>query len=146
MQITYILFQSESPSGDRLTSLGAYLLICSIFVFFTMVEFALVLILKEVEDQRVHATSIAKEESNSGESILRRMREVQSTVTKISPIEATNHDLTTVGDNVQQRAILRINRPEFFARLTITRKIDFSTFILYHLAFLIFNFIYWLQL
>ena len=146
MQITYTLFQSESPSGDRLTSLGAYLLICSIFVFFTMVEFALVLVLKEVEDQIANATSIAKEDSNSGGFISRRMTEVQSTVTKISPIETTNQDLTTVGENVQQRAILRINRPKFFARLTVTRKIDFSTFVLYHLAFLIFNFIYWLQL
>ena len=111
-----------------------------------MVEFALVLVLKEVEDQIANATSIAKEDSNSGGFISRRMTEVQSTVTKISPIETTNQDLTTVGENVQQRAILRINRPKFFARLTVTRKIDFSTFVLYHLAFLIFNFIYWLQL
>ena len=46
----YCYIQSESPSGSKLNALGHYILVCFLFVFGTMVEFAIVLIGKQKGD------------------------------------------------------------------------------------------------
>ena len=48
----------ESPSGARLTSLGSYLFVSLVFAFLPIVEFALVLSIKEVKNRGTQGTSL----------------------------------------------------------------------------------------
>ena len=127
-----------------MTSLGSYILICSVFVFFTIAEFALVLLLKEVKDQGLNETKSKKDESKSAKFISTHLTEVQNTLTRTTPLEAMNYDLTEEDDTLQRRTTSRIKTPNCFKKLTLSRKIDLSTFVVYYLAFLLFNIIYWL--
>ena len=127
-----------------MTSLGSYILICLVFVFFTMAEFALVLLLKEVKDQGLNETKSKKDESKSAKFISLHLTEVQNTLTRTTPIEATNYDLTEADDTLQRRTTSRIKTPNCLKKLTLSRQIDLSSFLVYYLAFLLFNIIYWL--
>ena len=109
-----------------------------------MAEFALVLLLKEVKDQGLNETTSEKDESKSAEFISTHMKKDETTLMTITPLEATNHNLTDEDDTVQRRTTSWIKRPNFFKKLTRSRKIDLSTFLVYYLSFLLFNIIYWL--
>ena len=104
------------------------------------------LVFKEMRDQELHENSHSNDESKSGTFISKHITEMKSTVSNISPLATINPGLTKEGDNEQRRVISRINGPKFFQRLTVGRKIDVCAFVLYHLAYVTFNFIYWLQI
>ena len=105
------------------------------FVFVEMLEFALVLVLKE---QKFGETSHNKEKPEPIKIISKQPMEIQNAVGKVSNGDWNMTDVTESG---QTR--LWINKPRFFEKLPITRKIDFSAFIIYHFAYLLFNIIYW---
>ena len=134
------LFQTSGPSGDKLTSLGTYLLICLVFVFFTIVEFALVLL---VHENAMRKAGISKEGSKSEERISKHNTQVQKNVGKVSPFGAIQLGQKETGGTQRRRIIFLANRATFFEKLPLTRKIDFSAFVMYHFLHLLFNFIYW---
>lgn len=139
----YFFFQTESPSGDELTLLGAYLLISLIFVFFTVAEFAVLLILKEVHEQRLHLTDLSRDDSISRMVLSKYITRRQNTAGQVSELEKINDDLTNDGLNEQRRTMSHIITPKLFQTLPIIRKIDFYSFFLYHFTYVLFNFIYW---
>ena len=134
-------FQTDSPPGKGLTLLGAYLLISLVFVFFTMVEFAFVLAWREVNGQEVIENSMTKHESESENVISRKMTKQQNTITKVTPLVTMKHDLKEAGVTEQQPTIFRSNAN----KLTLARKIDFSSFLIYNFCYILFNFIYFVM-
>ena len=123
--------------------LGAYLLISLIFVFFTVAEFAVLLILKEVHEHELHRTGLTMDDSISGMVLSKYVTGRQNTAGQVSQLEKINDDLTNDGVNGQRRAMSHIITPKLFQTLPLIRKIDFSSFFLYHFTYVLFNFIYW---
>ena len=113
-----------------------------VFVFFTMVEFALVLVLKEVKDRRLHSFSLAEAKNQSGKVISKHLTEIENTAANISPLEVMDHHVKRKEVTERHQKRFGIREPKFFESSTVTRKIDFSAFVIYHFAYLIFNFIY----
>ena len=113
-----------------------------VFVFFTMVEFALVLVLKEVVDWRLHVSSLAKAENQSVKVIFKHLTTKENTTAKISPLEVMEPDVKIKEITERRKKSFGIRGAKFFESSTVTRKIDFSAFVIYHSAYLIFNFIY----
>ena len=123
--------------------LGAYLLISLIFVFFTVAEFAVLLILKEVHEQGLHRTGLTMDDSISGMVLSKYVTRRQNTAVQVSELEKINDDLTNDGVNEQRRTMSHIITPKLFQTLPLIRKIDFSAFFVYHFTYVLFNFIYW---
>ena len=61
----YFVFQSESPSSDRLNRLGVYLIVSLFFVISTIIELALVISLKRAGEWKLpKMINVVKIESN----------------------------------------------------------------------------------
>ena len=126
-----------------MTSLGSYILISLVFVFFTMVEFALVLILKEWNERTRYETT---DESKSEKLFSRRLTELQKNIANVSPPGGMMPDLKTKEDSGREQITIEINRPGFFANLPLNRKVDVFAFVIYHLFYSSFNLYYWTNL
>ena len=113
-----------------------------VFVFFTMVEFALVLLLKEVKNRRLYGSSLAKVENQSVKVISKHLTTKGNTTAKISPLDVMEPDLKKKEITERRKKSFGIRGAKFFESSTVTRKIDFCAFLIYHFAYLIFNFIY----
>ena len=105
------------------------------FVFVEMLEFALVLVLKE---QKLGERSHDKDKPEPIKIVSKQPMEIQNVKGKVS-----NGDLNITDVTESRQTKFWINKPKFFEKLPVTRKIDFSAFIIYHFAYLLFNIIYW---
>ena len=142
-----VYFQTESPSGASLTLLGAYLLLSLVFVFFTIVEFALVLVLKEKNRRRLQKKSVTRDEPISKKISSRFFKmELRKHVTNIVPIQEITPELERKRSVGKKRSIVWNSRSGVFATLPLTRKIDIFAFGIYHISFLFFNLYYWTNL
>ena len=108
-----------------------------------MLEFALVLVLKELYEPKLGKTTHDKDESESGKVISKQVKEMQITTRKILPFKEMNQDLDDNGVTESRQKTFRVKNPDFFENLPLTRKIDFLAFITYHFAYFLFNIIYW---
>ena len=104
-----------------------------------MLEFALVLVLKDLYEPKLGKTTNHDDKSDSGKIISRQMQEMQSSMGKVLPFEEMNSDI-----DINSRRFW-VKQPKFFEKLPFTRKIDFLAFIIYHIAYFLFNIIYWNQ-
>ena len=136
-------FQTLSPSEDMLSLLGFYLLASLVFVFFQMLEFAFVLVLKELYDPKLVKTNNDKDESESRKVISKQAIEMQITTGKVLPFKEMNRDLDMKGVTELRENTVRVKKSNFFEKLPLTRKIDSLAFIIYHFAYFLFNMIYW---
>ena len=123
--------------------LGAYLLISLVFVISTVAEFAVLLILKEVHDRRLHQTGLTSDDSTSQMVILKNVKRRQNTAGQALQLEEIDDDLTNEGVNELRQTIPHIITPKLIQTLPLMRKIDFSAFFIYHFTYVLFNFIYW---
>ena len=108
-----------------------------------MLEFALVLVLKELYEPKLVKNTHDKDESESGKVIAREAKEKQITMGKVLPFEEMDRDLDINGVPESRQNMVRVKKSNFFEKLPLTRKIDFSSFIIYHFAYFLFNMIYW---
>ena len=108
-----------------------------------MLEFALLLVLKELYEPKLGKTTHDKDESESGKVILKQVKEMLITTRKILPFKEMDRDLDINGVTELRQNMVRVKTSNFFERLPLTRKIDFSSFIIYHFAYFLFNMIYW---
>ena len=119
--------QSNSPVGQDLSALDIYLLVSLLFIFGTMIEFALVLLTNRTikpytgSNNRVYVYDEADFES------------LKENKTK----QAIHNQKLDMNDNP-----LFICPFLIFKRLELPTKIDFLTFVIYNLSYLIFNIIY----
>ena len=139
--------QTESPSGATLTLLGAYLLISLVFVFFTIVEFALVLVLKEMNRRRLQKKSFTRDEPTANRISSRFFKmELKNHITNISPIQEMTPELDRKTNSGGRKSVVRSSRSGVLATLPLTRKFDIFAFGIYHISFLLFNLYYWTHL
>ena len=108
-----------------------------------MVEFALVLILKEVNERRLYKTSHNKEDSWPEKVATEKLTEMQN---KVSSLQEIKPNLKKKEGAVLVRIIFWSIRPGFFADLPLTRKLDIFAFFTYHTSYLLFNLYYWTSL
>ena len=118
-----------------------------IFVFFTIAEFALVLIIKEGNEQKLQKTNVTTDKSKSEKVSFRQPTKLQQIkANKVSSIQETMHNLARKKDDEGEKIIFRILRLGFFPNLPLTRKIDVIAFVIYHLSYLFFNLYYLISL
>ena len=122
--------------------LGRYLLICLVFVFFEILELAVVIVLKEVHERGLHETNNDKDLAESEKCVSKQITRVQNSV-NVSQNDEMNQDRNTDGVTKSWLNRFKIKKPRFFEKLPLTRKIDFLAFIIYHLAYIVLNIIYW---
>ena len=106
-----------------------------------MVEFALVLILKEVNERRTYEKIQNKDESQSEEAFSRHLTGIENNVARVLPLQEMKNDLKT-----EERAggeQITFCRIGFFANLPLTRKLDMFLFVTYNMSYLFYNLYYW---
>ena len=107
-----------------------------------MLEFALVLVLKDLYEPKLVKTTHHKDKPESGKITSRQLQEMQSSMGKFLPFEEMNSDLDINSITEPRRITFWIKKPKFFEKLPLTRKIDFLAFITYHTAYFLIFFIY----
>ena len=115
-----------------------------------MLEFALVLILKEVDNRRLDKRFPDKDrirlrKSRIPKIIPKKATEGNIPTDKVSPFEETSRDPNTNDVSEPRQTPFSINTLMFFEKLPLTRRIDFVAFAIYHFGYLLFNIIYWAQ-
>ena len=126
-------FQSGSPSADSLNALGVYLLVSLFFVIGTMIEFAIVLVIKRKMDSKMNSnsddprtvTAVRRKKMNYWPSRLPK------TFTAENPIpteDSKRNQPPTVIDKIESESI--------------TDKIDMAAFFLFLFSYFIFNIVY----
>ena len=96
-----------------------------------MVEFALVLILKEVNERRLYKTSHDKDDLRPEKVATGRLTEVPNNVAKVSPLQEMKPGLKTKEGAGLVPIIFLAFRPGFFADLPLIRKLDIFAFFIY---------------
>ena len=81
-----------------------------------MLEFASVLVLKDLYEPKLGNTTHHKDKPESEKMTSRQMQEMQSSTGKVLPLEEMNSDL-----DINSRRIW-VKRPEFFEKLPLTKK------------------------
>ena len=105
-----------------------------VFVFFPLVEFAVLLILKEVNERQPRDIVVVKDQSKSIKKFSGQITELRTTDGKVAPLqECTDTKKTT----------LSVDRTGFFKNLPLVRKLDVLAFFIYNFSYLIFNCYYW---
>ena len=104
-----------------------------------MVEFAFGLVWGESNGTEPIENNTTKDESESAKFLSGKMRKE-----KVQPLTFLKCDLKEKEVFEGRQTIFRINIDNFFAKLTPARKIDFSSFAVYHATYVLFNFIYFL--
>ena len=108
-----------------------------------MVEFALVLILKEVNERRTYERIQNKDESQTKRVDSRHLTELKNSVAQVLPLQEVNNDLKTRERAGEEKIVFCISKTGFFANLPLTRKIDIFAFVTYNMSYLFYNLYYW---
>ena len=108
-----------------------------------MVEFALVLILKEVNERRTYEKMQNKDESQSKKVDSRQLTELKNSLAQVLPLQEMSHDLKTRERAGGEQIISCISRTGFFANLPLTRKLDIFAFVTYNMSYLFYDVYYW---
>ena len=144
MTVLSFIFQSDSPADSDLSALDHYLLVSMIFVFGTLVEFALVLFLNRkfsylensIDD---HVDKVKNETNRSGRISSNDGKEekLKTVEAKIKPWNPSGwrSDIKSMNAESEERKIFR--------QIRVTNNIDFISFFLFNLSYLFFNIIYW---
>ena len=118
-----------------------------VFVFFTIVEFALVLVLKGLYRRRLPKKSVTGDEPTAKKMPSRFFKmELQKRVTNISPIQEMTPKREKKKNIGERKLIIWDSRSGVLANLPLTRKLDIFAFGIYHISFLFFNLYYWTNL
>ena len=128
-------FQDESPSGTTLNLLGAYLFISLFFVLSTMIEFAVVLLLKQTPEWKYAAKQKAMKRKEASKA---RNEKFRAKINNISNPNKTseNMEMKTFEDGQE----VEMSRDYFPS----THKIDIAALFLFSILYLLFNCVYWI--
>ena len=128
-----------------MNALGYYLVISLFFVFGTVVEFALVLIVK----QKLEWDGYFSGGANDGWKLERSPQEnnfrCPNNVVNIDAIEEVVNDTNTTNEREMQQRRLRVQQLRFSKTLPLTTKIDFLAFLIFNFGYFIFNCIYFIH-
>ena len=127
-------FQNVSPTKSQVTELGKYILTSLFFVIGTMVEFAIVLFVKQIREERIEQT--LNNQRKSGENIYPTTL-TGSNVVNVGPEYNCKDDKGFRIANYEEDKEVLIRKA-----LALTKKIDRLSIIVFSVAYLIFNCIY----
>ena len=137
---TYLYFQASSPSSGTFTALGVYLLTGLLFVFGSLLEFALVLLLKQCWDQTSLVDyNILHSQGNQANRTFWKTR--------------GKRDCATIGKGQQKLidphmimlgSLLHNIKSNTDDTCKISQAVDTCAFYVFGILFLIFNCIYWI--
>ena len=144
MTVLSFIFQSDSPADSDLSALDHYLLVSMIFVFGTLVEFALVLFLNRkfsyLENSIDNPVDKGKDKTNHSGKISSndgKEHKVKTVETEIKPWNPSGWRLDIKSMNTES------DKMKIFRQIRVTNKIDLISFFLFNLSYLFFNIIYW---
>ena len=115
------------------------------FVFAAMVEFAIVLLIKQRQESRNTGDNVGTSGSNSDK------------IPKNIPSEASKVFINVIQEknkieNLEETDELEMREPSFWSRkyasfngLNLTTKIDSAGIVLFHVSYMIFNVVYWVH-
>ena len=139
-----MMFKVESPSGSVLSALDYYMLICLLFVFGTMIEFSLNLLVSRVlEDKASVAKRIAVRSNNYGSENKSNDKSTNNHEDSKSCGEIkTVANLWAFETRQQTKKNATVDDIDC-SNLTLTTKIDFSALAVFTFSFFLFNIIYY---
>ena len=128
-------FQDESPSGTTLNLLGAYLFISLFFVLSTMIEFAIVLLLKQAPEWKYAAKQKAMRRKVASKARSEMFR------AKINNISYPNKNF----EKMETKTCEDEQEMEMFSScFNSTHKIDIVALFSFSILYLLFNCVYWI--
>ena len=129
MTVLSFVFQSDSPADSDLSALDHYLLVSMIFVFGTLVEFALVLFLNRkfsyLENSTDDPVDKVKNETNrsgrisSNDGKEEKLKTVEAKIKPWNP-SGWRSDIKSINAESEERKILK--------QIRVTNNIDFNSF------------------
>ena len=136
--------KSNSPSGSDLTALDCYILVSLLFVIGTLVEFALVLLVRQSlemlkSSKRQHGKGVTNHEY--------MVKECPNTLELSNKIGCSAKNNAASEDTVEGRNLDNEFQSSFtfyFQILPVTTKIDCIAFFISNFIFITFNIIYFL--
>ena len=132
-----------SPSGATLSALGCYLLVSLLFVFCTMIEFAFVLALHQIEKlETVDNTSLVIGMKNINNGIT-KPRIINRDITKISQKLGGDENTKYKTDEGMEKVGCRQRFLRLFKSMPSTTRIDLFSFSVFNLMYFAMNCIYW---
>ena len=139
-----MMFQVESPSGSVLSALDYYMLICLLFVFGTMIEFSLnVLVGRVLEDKASVAKRIVLRSNNYGSEDKSNDKSTNNHEESKSCGEIkTVANLWAFETRQQTKKNATVDDIDC-SNLTLTTKIDISALAVFAFSFFLFNIIYY---
>ena len=156
----YLLLQDDSPSGANVNALGVHLLVSLFFVLGTMIEFAIVLLLKRItgySDNQIPSSKNSEgrrknsrtgklhcfyKRNSGGRNPDTNSVETNSIDTNLdtSSIESNPFDSNSIPELREEPTNQTENRQK--RRYLITAKIDFVAFFVFMFSYIIFNIVY----
>ena len=137
-----INFQVESPSGSKLSALDYYMLLCVFFLFGTIIEFAINLLISRIIDEKKNVS----EQNCPNKTIERGVTNISmNNIEESKPcndISLTNNVWELNHEKIGGLATFLKNKS--WKTLRMTTKIDIIGFIAFNSSFLLFNLIYYI--
>ena len=137
------MLQAESPSGSNLSALDYYMLVCLFFVFATMIEFALnLLVSRNYDDPNTESKCTScrpKNEMNDREGSNKSMQINEKCRSRCEMTSFTILQRSTNGPKEDTETSLDDSNCK---KLRMTSKIDITAFIGFTFGFFVFNLCY----
>ena len=148
------LLQSTSPTGSQLSSLDVYLFISLIFVFSTLLELAIVLLVKQTHPLLMKKLTGTRSISNCGmqsPKVSISTRNIASVQTNDQEIDSWTPTVDITSNNEEIRNNINETRRltlghNIFRDISLYKKLDIMAFLVFNLSYIIFNVIYFSKL
>ena len=143
--MSWCFFKSRNPSGANLNALGCYLLISLFFVIATMIEFAVVLIIKRRLEWIPKNTMRQGFDLTRNQRWLRRISGIRNR--KLLPINTVESHSKDYDNESLEISIMKPNKHQLIGSnwmiSSVTEAIDFVSFITFSASYLLFNCVYY---
>ena len=140
-----MFFKSRNPSGANLNALGCYLLISLFFVIATMIEFAVVLIIKRRLEWIPRNTMRQGFDSTTNQRCRRRNSGIRNR--KFLPADTMESHSKNYYNSSLDISITKPNKHQLIGSnwmiSSLTEAIDFVSFITFSASYFLFNYVYY---
>ena len=148
------LLQSLSPTGSQLSSLDVYLFISLIFVFSTLLELAIVLLVKQTHHHLMKKSTGTKSILNSmmqspkvtiGTGNITSVQTNDQEIDSWTPTMEITSNKKGIRENMKDTTTLTLGR-NIFRDISLYNKLDIMAFLVFNFSYIIFNVIYFSKL
>ena len=140
-----MFFKSRNPSGANLNALGCYLLISLFFVIATMIEFAVVLVIKRRLEWIPKNTMTQGFDLTTNQRRLSRLSGIRNR--KLIPTNTIESHSKNYYNASLEMSIMKPNKHQLIGSnwmiSSVTEAIDFVSFVTFSASYLLFNYVYY---